>query len=89
MGTFLRRLIAQLGVTGLIIVVAALVFGVVAGGVVVHRLEASPAASQEGQQGEASDQKDEGPPKGQGHGHGNGHATGPETTEPQDSQEND
>ncbi|HXN90317.1 MAG TPA: hypothetical protein VN906_02425 [Candidatus Sulfotelmatobacter sp.] len=99
MGFFLRSVIRQLGLTGLIIVVAALVFGAIFGGVVAHRLEASPAANQEAQQGEkstsdqqgqnsaqtsqSSDQKDEGQPKGPSH------ATGSRTTEPPDVQQGD
>jgi hypothetical protein len=59
MGSFLRRLIAQLGMTGLVIVFAALVFGVIAGGVIVHRLEASPAVGQEAQKGDNSAQPGE------------------------------
>jgi len=87
MGSFFRRLFAQLGMTGLIIVLAALAFGILAGGIVAHRLEASPTASQEEQQSETSDQKDtkdNGKPKGHGYGH-----TKPHPAEASDAREND
>lgn len=86
MGIFFRRLFSQLGMSGLIIVLAALVFGILAGGILTHRLEASPSASQEEQQSEASDQKDNG--KNHGHGHAYGH-TKPHPAEASDAGEND
>jgi len=86
MGSFFRRLFAQLGMTGLIIVLAALVFGILAGGIVAHRLEASPAASQSEQQSETSNQKDE---NDQGQPKANGHTKPAHPTESPEAQEND
>lgn len=75
---------SRLGMTGLIIVAAALIFGVLAGGVIVHRLEATPVASQsEQQQGESSDRQDEA--KKNSH----GHSSKPHPAESPDPQEND
>lgn len=54
----MRAFFSRLGLTGLSIVVAALIFGALAGGIVVHRLTVTPEAStqQQGeQQGERSD----------------------------------
>lgn len=69
--------------SGLIIVLAALAFGILAGGLVAHRLDTSPTASQEEQQSEASDNKDEGQQK------ANGHNKPPHPAEAADAQEND
>ena len=79
MGNLFRRL----GMTGLFIVVAALIFGVLAGGIIVHRLEASPAASSEQQQGETSDRQGEAKKK------SHGHPSKPHPAESPDPQEND
>ncbi|TMC53109.1 MAG: hypothetical protein E6J20_08535 [Chloroflexi bacterium] len=80
MGNTLRRLFARLGPTGLFIVLAAVIFGVLAGGVVVHRLETSPSASQEQQQeaadqGDQSDKTDQAKKPKSNNGHGNSHAS--------------
>jgi Na+/glutamate symporter len=91
MGSPLQRLIARLGMSGLIIVAAALIFGVLAGGVVVHRLETSPAAQeqqqqQQGQQqGEVSDQSDQEnqQPKAKATPKRDRPASSPRTTEPE------
>jgi hypothetical protein len=104
MGSSLRRLIAPLGMTGLVIVFAALVFGVIAGGVIVHRLEFPPTAGQEAQQGDNSEQQSKnsaqkGESSGQqgeasdqkdeGQSGSSSHATGSRTTEPPNVQEGD
>ena len=83
MGNALRRLFAQLGITELFIVIAALVFGVLAGGVVVHRLETSPTSSQEQQQQDEQGQQEQKKPK------SHGHAKPAESPEPTDSPESD
>ena len=81
----MRNFFSRLGLVGASIVVAALVFGVLAGGVIVHRLEASPASSQQhDQQGESSDQQDETQSK-----PSHGHSKTPHSPEPSDSPEND
>jgi len=78
------NLLSRLGMTGLIIVGTALIFGVLAGGIVVHRLETSPTASQsEQQQGESSDRQDE--PKKNNH----SHSSKPHPAESPEAQEND
>ena len=80
------NLFSRIGITGLSIVAAALIFGVLAGGIVVHRLEASPAASQseqQQQQGEASDRQDRAKK------HGHGHPSKPHPAESPEPQEND
>lgn len=87
MGSFFRRLFSQLGMTGLVIVLAVLVFGILAGGIVVHRLDTTPAASQSEQQTEASDNKDEGQPNGQSKAHGDNKP--PHPTESSDANETD
>ena len=84
MASTLRRLFARLGMTELFIVIAALVFGVLAGGVIVHRLEASPTSSQEQQQ-----QQDEQGQQEQKKPKSHGHAKPAESPEPTDSPESD
>ena len=83
MASTLRRLFARLGMTEIFIVIAALVFGVLAGGVVVHRLEASPTSSQEQQQQDEQGQQEQKKPK------SHGHAKPAESPEPTDSPESD
>ena len=70
MGNFFRRLFTQLGMTGLVIILAALVFGILIGSAVTHGLEAKPAASQSEQQSESSNTKDQGQQQGQKTPHG-------------------
>ena len=53
---FFRRI----GMVGAVVLASALIFGAVAGGVFVHRLDTTPSASSEQDQGaEAGDQKQE------------------------------
>ncbi|HEV2029024.1 MAG TPA: hypothetical protein VGS16_10920 [Candidatus Dormibacteraeota bacterium] len=47
-----RGLLHRLGLVGAILIASALIFGAIAGGVVVHRLQATPTASSEQQQGD-------------------------------------
>jgi hypothetical protein len=76
----------RLGMVGAILLASALIFGAIAGGVVVHRLESAPAASTTQQQGDNSDERGDGqskpkppkPPK---------HAAHPSPPEPDDSQD--
>ncbi|GAC1664682.1 MAG: hypothetical protein PVS2B1_23810 [Candidatus Dormibacteraceae bacterium] len=68
------NLFHKLGMTGAIIIASALIFGVVAGGVIVHRLDTTPSASSEQEQGAEADDhaKEKGEKqgeKGNGHGH--------------------
>jgi len=48
---------------GAILLASALIFGAIAGGVVVHRLESAPAASTTQQRGDNSDERGEGQSK--------------------------
>ncbi|HVS47485.1 MAG TPA: hypothetical protein VHJ99_01115 [Candidatus Dormibacteraeota bacterium] len=45
----------RLGMVGAILIATALIFGAIAGGVIVHRLQAAPTASSEQQQGDHAD----------------------------------
>jgi uncharacterized membrane protein len=51
----------RLGMVGAIVLATALIFAGIAGGVVVHRLEAAPAASSTQEQGNQSDEQGDGP----------------------------
>ncbi len=48
---------------GAILIATALIFGAIAGGVIVHRLQAAPTASSEQQQGDHADGPNAGPSK--------------------------
>jgi hypothetical protein len=80
-----KGIFGRLGMVGAILIVSALIFGVIAGGVVVHRLQSAPAASSTQQRGDNPDEQGEGhskqkapkPPK---------HAAHP-SPEPDDSQD--
>ena len=58
-----RGLLHRLGLVGAILIASALIFGAIAGGVVVHRLQATPTASSEHQQGEQGAQESPAPAK--------------------------
>lgn len=47
----------RLGMVGAILIVSALIFGAIAGGVVVHRLHPAPAASSTQQRGDNADEQ--------------------------------
>ena len=51
------NLFHRLGMVGAIVIASALIFGAVAGGVIVHRLDTTSSASSEQAQGDESDQK--------------------------------
>lgn len=51
------NLFRRVGMVGAIVIASALIFGAVAGGVIVHRLDTTPGASSEQAQGDESDQK--------------------------------
>lgn len=84
------------------VIAAAVIFGFVAGGVVIHRFQSvSQTSSQQQEQPDKNDQKagqpekddQQGEQSGESHGNGNhkekSHATGTRTTEPPDSEGND
>jgi len=48
---------------GAILLASALIFGAIAGGVVVHRLQSAPAASSTQQRGDKPDEQGDGPSK--------------------------
>jgi len=55
-----RNVLSRLGMVGAILLVSALIFGALAGGVVVQRLNSTPAASSEQERGdEAGDSSKE------------------------------
>jgi uncharacterized membrane protein len=70
------NLLHRLGMVGAIVIATALIFGAVAGGVVVHRLDTTPSASSEAQGAEAGDDTQE---KGEKSHAGNDHKTSSET----------
>jgi uncharacterized membrane protein len=51
------NLLHRLGMVGAIVIASALIFGAVAGGVIVHRLDTTPSASSEQAQGDESGEK--------------------------------
>jgi uncharacterized membrane protein len=79
--------IGRLGVAGAILIAAVFVFGVLAGAVVVHRLDTAPTADvqEQGQQDSKGEDKAQAKPKhpnnGHGQGQGNKAATEKETPE--------
>ena len=63
-----RGVFGRLGMVGAILLASALIFGAIAGGVVVHRLQPAPAASSTQQRGDNAEQQGDGqsnqkPPK--------------------------
>lgn len=59
---------------GAVVVASALIFGAVAGGVIVHRLDVTPSASSEQEHGAAADKADKGKENGEQKGEkGKGH----------------
>lgn len=85
-----RNVFGRLGMVGVILLVSALIFGALAGGVIVHRLDTTPTASKESAQSENNAEKGDKRPKpakppksnhaNQGH---------PASPEPDDSQDKD
>ena len=55
-----RGVFGRLGMVGAILLASALIFGAIAGGVVVHRLESTPSASSTQQQGDNADEQGDG-----------------------------
>ena len=51
-----KGVFGRLGMVGAILVASALIFGAIAGGVVVHRLRPAPAASNTQQRGDNADE---------------------------------
>lgn len=51
------NLFHRLGIVGAIVIASALIFGAVAGGVIVHRVDTTSSASSEQAQADESDQK--------------------------------
>jgi uncharacterized membrane protein len=51
------NLFHRIGMVGAIVIASALIFGALAGGVIVHRLDTTPSASSEQAQGDQSGQK--------------------------------
>jgi hypothetical protein len=81
----------RLGMVGAILVASAVIFGAIAGGVVVHRLQSAPVASSTQNQGSNADEQGD---KGDTQGHGQSknkppkHAAHP-SPQPEDSQDKD
>ena len=73
------NLLHRLGMVGAIVIASALIFGAVAGGVIVHRLDTTPSASSEQAQGDESGEKTSEPAN-------NGHQ---DSSESEDSQDKD
>ena len=59
------NLFHRLGMVGAVVLASALIFGAVAGGVFVHRLDTTPSASSEEQAAEAGGQKQDKAEKGE------------------------
>jgi uncharacterized membrane protein len=51
------NLFHRIGMVGAIVIASALIFGALAGGVIVHRLDTTPSASSEQAQGDQSGQE--------------------------------
>ncbi len=86
------NLFSRFSVVGVSVVAAALIFGFLAGGVVVHRFQtASQTSTQQEEQPEKDDQQGEqkGEQKGKAKGHDKSHATDGRTTEPPASEGSD
>jgi len=73
------NLLHRLGMVGAIVIASALIFGAVAGGVIVHRMDTTPSASSEQAQGDESGEKTSEPAN-------NGHQ---DSSESEDSQDKD
>jgi hypothetical protein len=58
-----KGVFGRLGMVGVILIASALIFGAIAGGVVVHRLQSAPAASSIQQRGDNADQQGDGQSK--------------------------
>jgi hypothetical protein len=58
-----RGVFGRLGVVGASLLASAILFGAIAGGVVVHRLASTPAASSTQQQGDNRDESGDAPSK--------------------------
>src|ERR1700694_893311 len=52
-----RGVLGRLGIVGVSLVACALILGAIAGGVVVHRLQAAPAASSTQERGQNADEQ--------------------------------
>ena len=77
-----RNVVTRLGMGGAILLVSALIFGALAGGVVIQRLHANPAASSEQQQ--TGETGDNGQPKAQTKDPNNGQHDAQDENESQD-----
>jgi hypothetical protein len=55
-----KGVFGRLGMVGAILIASALIFGAIAGGVVVHRLQFPPAASHTQQRGDNGDEQGDG-----------------------------
>ena len=73
------NLLHRLGMVGAIVIASAVIFGAVAGGVIVHRMDTTPSASSEQAQGDDSGEKTSEPAN-------NGHQ---DSSESEDSQDKD
>jgi hypothetical protein len=88
-----RNVFGRLGMVGVILLVSALLFGALAGGVIIHRLDATPTASNESAQSENNAEtgdkqsKPAKPPKPPKSNHAN--QGNPSSPEPDDSQDKD
>ena len=67
-----RNFFSRIGLAGAILVASLAIFAFLAGGVVVHRLETTPTASE--QQGEQAGENDQGESKPKHANHGQGHS---------------
>lgn len=85
-----RNVLGRLGMVGVILLVSALIFSALAGGVIIHRLDTTPTASNESAQSENDSEKDDKqsnpakPPKSNHANRGQ-----PASPEPDDSQDKD
>lgn len=55
-----KGVVGRLGMVGAILLASALIFGAIAGAVVVHRLQSAPAASSTQQRGDNADEHGDG-----------------------------
>ena len=83
-----RNFFSRIGLAGAILIASLAIFAFLAGGVVVHRLDTTPAASSE-QAGEQASENDQGESKAKKTNHGQGHSKSSQDSNEAADTEND
>jgi hypothetical protein len=85
-----KGVLRRLGMVGATLIASALIFGAIAGVVVIHRLQSTSVASSTQEQGDkAGEQGDKGNAQGQSHSKSKGKHAALSSPEPEDSQDKD